>query len=263
MADTTLEQAIADAAEEIQTGKKSVAASEPEVEVPTEPETPSGEQELPEQESEFSEAELLESKNLYKALKNPATARAVVAALAEQMGMNNRPPETKTEEKKQVKAVRDVLSEALGEYKFLADKLGPAIETILSQEREENEVRFAQQEQFRIEQEVVAATSSLSRETKGESAKLEARMNELSQEIPIGNMNVNTYIRRLYTIAAGENQKVQPRRVAEQVRRNANDATARLVGHRGPDTQPKIPNGKMNINQAVQFAFDKLSGKKD
>jgi hypothetical protein len=75
-------------------------------------------------------------------------------------------------------------------------------------------------------------------------------------------MNVKTYINRLYTIAAGEKQTLAPRRVAEQVRRNANDATSRLHGTRGPDKKVDIPNGKMNINQAVQFAMDTLTGKK-
>ena len=259
MADTSLQEAIDKAAEELTTGKKTEEATEtPEIAVETENEAPA---ETDPSAEEIEAAEAIEAKNLYRALKNPATSRAVIAALSEQLGFN-KPAETKAEEKKQVRDVKSILGEALGEYKFLADKLGPAIETILSQEREENEVRFAQQEQYRVEQEVVAATSALAKETKGESTKLEARMNELSNEIPIGNQSVKTYIQRLYTIAAGERQKIAPARVAETIRRNANDATARLQGVRGNDKSVQIPNGKMNINQAVQFAFDQLSGKK-
>jgi hypothetical protein len=263
-ADTSLEKAIADAAEEIKTGKKPAADEQsPEVvvEVAAE-ETPGGEEAQEPTAEEIEAAEAIEAKNLYRALKNPATSRAVIAALTEQLGMNKAPAETKAEEKRQVKDVKSILGEALGEYKFLADKLGPAIEQILESERESNETRFAAQEQYRIEQEVVAATAELNRVTKGESSKLEARMNELSQEIPVGTQSVKTYINRLYTIAAGERQKIEPRRIADKVRANANDPTARLQGTRGPDTKIEIPNGKMNINQAVKFAFDQLAGKK-
>lgn len=260
MPDTSLETAVAEAAAELT--KAAGGEATPPEEIVESAEAGGENATDPGVDPEPTEEEKIEARNLYRALKNPATSRAVVAALAEQMGFNAKPAETKAEEKRQVKDVKSILGEALGEYKFLADKLGPAIETILSQEREENEVRFAQQEQYRVEQEVIAATSALAKETKGESTKLEARMNELSNEIPIGNQSVKTYIQRLYTIAAGERQKNTPARVAETIRRNANDATARLQGVRGNDKSVQIPNGKMNINQAVQFAFDQLSGKK-
>lgn len=262
-----LDKAIAAAAEEITSGKKpdeKVVEKEEKPEVELEVETPP-ETEVEEVEEDFSEAEAVESKRLYKALKDPKTAGPIIAALAQQAGiLNGKPPETKTEERKAARAVKEILSEALGEYKFLADKLGPAIEAILEQERESNEVKFAEQAQHRIEQEVISATEKLARETKGESRKLEAKMNELSQEIPIGTMSVDTYIHRLHTIAAADKVKTPVKVISDRIRRNANDATSRIQGSRGQDPPAgDIPKGKMNINQAVEWALKSMAGKKD
>jgi hypothetical protein len=271
-----LDKAIAAAAEKIKSGKtddevvekkvekKSDKVEEEKPEVELEIEAPEGEE--AEEEEDFSESEADESKRLYKALKDPKTAGPIIAALAQQAGiLTGKQPETKAEEKKATRDVKAILSEALGEYKFLADKLGPAIESILQQERESNEVKFAEQAQHRIEGEVVSATDKLSRETKGESRKLEAKMNELSQEIPIGTMSVETYVRRLYTIAAADKVKTAPKQISDRIRRNANDATARIQGTRGQDMPVgTIPKGKMNINQAVNWALASIaSGKKE
>ncbi len=247
------------------------AAEEAEVETPAEEaaaeeESEESEEESAAAESDMSEQELTESKNLYKALKDPTTAAAVIAALAQQAGIlpgKQEAPLTKKEETAAKREIKDIFAEALGkEYGFLADKLGPAIEAVLEQERTESNRAFAEIQQSNVEREVIASYEQLSKETKGESKKFETRMAQLSEEIPIGNMNVKTYMQRLYTLASNE-RKSSPQKVADQIRRNASDAPARLRTTAVPLTESKVPDKKMNLNESIAWAQSQLTqGKK-
>ncbi len=264
-----LDKAVNDAADKLLGGGDGEKAAEkdakgeekPEITIDKEETETEESEEAGDEESELSDNERDESLRLYKALKDPKTAGPIIAALAQQAGfLNGKAGETKTEEKKQAKAVKDILGEALGQYKFLADALTPAIEQILEQERESSEQKFAEIQQSRIEQEVVSAYNALAKETKGESRQLEAQMTRLSEEIPIGKMTVETYIRRLYTVAAGEKSKSSPKAVADKIRRNANDATSRLQGTRGGEESTRsLPKEKMNINQSINWALEQIA----
>src|SRR5580693_1571040 len=81
--------------------------------------------------------QLKEAKDLYKALLNPAARGPLVQALAQQSGLNLSNIETKKEAKVAKKDITARLKEALGdELGFLADKMGPVIESVIEEERQ-------------------------------------------------------------------------------------------------------------------------------
>src|SRR5215831_649278 len=87
----------------------------PEMETPdestetTEEESETTEESPESDEEELSEKELVESKNLYKLLKNPQTARQVVAAMAAQYNLiNQSEPMTRREEAGVKKEIKDI-----------------------------------------------------------------------------------------------------------------------------------------------------------
>lgn len=263
--DAALEKAIESAQTELAGGTPPTEAEEtPSEEIAETPE--SGEEtgeEAPE--SDLSEQELAESRNLYLALRGPQ-ANAIIAALAAQAGLLAKPGEaapTKTEIKESKKEIKDILAESLGkEYSFLADRLGPAIEAVLDQERKTSDSRFDSLQQANVEREVVASYNRLATETKGESKKFETRMAALAEEIPIGNQNVETYMKRLYTIASNE-RKSSPQKIADQIRRNASDAPQRLRSSAGPaGPVAEIPTKKMSIDESIRWAQDQLTKRK-
>lgn len=248
-----LDSAVAEAAGEIEK-KLETKEEEPEVQLTEEKE------ESDETGLDLSEEETAEARNLYKALKNPKSSAAIIAALAQQAGLfNQAEPPTKTEVKEAKKEIRDILAESLGkEYSFLADKLGPAIEKVLVQEREASEEKFARIQQVNTEREVVTAYEKLAVETKGESKRLEGRMAELSEQIPIGNLSVRDYMKNLYLIASGE-KKTPPAHVAEQIRRNSTDVGARLRTASGTNNSGADLNKKRSLNESINFALDQLT----
>ena len=116
------------------------------------------------EEEELDDASKDEAFRLYKALKDPKAGPAVLAALAQQAGLlGKNTPETKTEVREAKKAVKEILKDSLPEnMKFLADQLGPAIEAVFEQEREEQQEKFQQIEIQRVESQVVAAYERVS-----------------------------------------------------------------------------------------------------
>lgn len=256
-----LDAAVAEAAAEIDKQLELEKPEEQEAEV--EVELTEEESEDEEEEEEFSSSEADEARRLYLALKDPKTSKAVIAALAQQNGLLDKPePSTEKGREREVKSITTIFKEALGkEYDFLADRLAPAVEAVLSQEREQTEVRFREAEAHRIETAVVSATDKLNRDTKGESRKFENRMASLSEEVPVGNMDIDTYVKRLYHLARAETngQPASPKKTSDRIRQNANNAADRLKGASRMAPEPKIPDRKMSITESVNFALGELS----
>lgn len=226
----------------------------------TETETPETEtEETSETESESSGDELdpeqlAEAQNLYKALRNPQTAGPLVAALAQQAGLHLSAHPTEREEKKVTKGILDLVQEEFGdEYKFLAPKFAKALEKAFDLHTQTQEAKFEEVRAQQVENQVDVAFGKLARETKGDSKKLESRMVALSGEIPIGNQNVEKYVRRLYAIAASENQKPSTRQMTDRILRNATDAPGRLKGAQGGQ-ETAVPGKKMSLTDAVKWA---------
>jgi hypothetical protein len=262
MAETALDKAITAAVAEVETPPSLPASKETEeTEVPETEETSDEEEETPEEDSEgeMSEDEVKESRQLYKLLKDPTSRNAVLTALASQAGLlpKGEDKPTKSETAAAKREIKDILSEALGtEYSFLAERLSKGIDKVLEQERSENESKLLTLQRQNVEREVVAEHNRLARETKGESKKFEARMAELSSEIPVGNQDMRTYIKRLYTIASSEKQIVKSAQKTDQVRKNATDVSSRLKSGASPLSNNEIPDKKMSLDDSIKFALD-------
>ena len=265
MSQESLDNAIKEAATELAaetekaTGKNPLAQEETQegTEEETQEET---QEESSEASDELSESQIQESKNLYKALTGP-NAAAIIAALAQQAGIlpaSNVRPITQKEETVARREVKQIVKDALGpEYAFLSDKIGKIFEEVVDQQNAETEARLQDVQRSTIEQKVVTATDKLAIATKGESKKFEARMGELSEEVPIGNMDIDTYVKRLFVLASGE-RKASPQKIADQIRKNANDTPNRLRSAATPQHTVTIPNKKMSLDESVQFAIDQI-----
>lgn len=285
-----VQDAIAEAANEIQTeiekidkqiekdkGKKTTSIKKEKEEPPSKEdeseeteeetqETPDEEEEETLSEVELEAQELEEAKVLYKALKDPKQRGAVIAAMAHEAGVLNKPAETKTEEKVQKKAVKDLIKEALGpDLAFLSDKLGAAIETVVNQQKEEQNAEKVEAQAQQVANEVVEATSWLNKVTKGDSKRLEAKMNKLADDIlPGPNMSPKKYVTILYELASGKKiQSIGNNGDPDRVKRNANDSASRLSSktHSVQVPQGKVPDKKMSLNESVAFALKEIEKK--
>lgn len=212
---------------------------------------------------DLSDLEKDESQRLYKALRDPVKGIEVLRALAAQAGLlGKNAPETKKEETAAKRAVTEILSEALGkDYAFLADKLGPALEAVFEQQETSLGEKFHKLEADKVEAQTVQAMKELSRLTKGESTKLEARMAELSNEMPPApGITPEKYIRHLFVLAGGKlptatNGKTQN----ERIQRNANDTADRIQGKNSSrETQgDRIPVAK-SLDEAIALAQQQI-----
>jgi hypothetical protein len=269
---SSLEEAITEAATELE---KQIPPKEEKIKVvlPDKEEQQEEEQEEVQsddeptqvEEDELDDASKDEALRLYKALKDPKAGPAVLAALAQQAGLLGKNlPETKQEVATAKKAVKEILKDSLPEnMKFLADQLGPAIEAVFEEKMQEQDEKFQQIEIQRVEGQVVAAYERLSKETKGESKRLEARMAEIATQIsPAPELSVDQYIRFLYQIASnGKGTQVSNTRVvADRIRRNANDLPSRLRTTTGSsDDKDWIPKKPIGLKGAVNLALEQLA----
>ena len=274
MADTTLAEAIDAAAAEILEG------TEPEG---TEPEQePDGEQtheKVEETEEEKAEqAKILEKENqeaatLYAALKDPKTRLPVLYAMMAEAGIKFPGSEEKPAEPEKVertkKATLDIMKEALGkDFAFLSERLGKALDEILEQERGEITGLKSQLDQDKLVSESTSAEAKLNAETKGDFKKYETEITRLIELYPPGpKITVEEYLRGLYTMAsAGKSVVKAQTKVADKIRSNANDSSARVRSQAGGTEGPKgtIPDfkGKGALGKAVNFALESLNEKK-
>lgn len=271
MADTGLAEAVENAKQEIiaENNKLGVIAKEEPPDDDTSGDTgdenDNQEEDLEDRtvpdEDEFDEASLLEAKNLYKALKDPTSSRAVLAALAEQAGLlgGDNTPTTKREVSAAKKEIKQILKEALPEnMQFLADQLGPAIQAVFDQERAENEERFRSVQETQIEAKTTLAMRDLARLTKGESSKLENKMAAIAKEMPPAEgISVDKYLKNLFVLAGGKLPQVgKESSKTSQIQRNATDLTARLKGTGGGPDKP--PDKKMSLDESIEFALGQM-----
>jgi hypothetical protein len=235
-----------------------------EVEVETEETEETSETGETEEESSgggLTATQLKEAENLYKSLMSRETAGPMVRALMEHVGIRPENIRTERDAEKAEKSIKDVVKERLGkQYEFLADQLGDALEGAFEVFSKKSDGKLSQLAQNQMERDIESSMDKLRRETKGESKELETRMVALANEIPIGKMSVETYVRRLHAIATGEkgNRPLSGKPNPDKIRRNANDAPGRLRGtSAGSDfLGVKIPNKTLSLSESVKFAFD-------
>lgn len=207
------------------------------------------------------EEETKEAKNLYKLLKDPKTSAGTIRLLAKNAGVLQEAPTTKKEETQQRKAVAQILKEELGEYAFLADKLGPAIDKVLAQSQRDIEDKINATEAARIKTDIVRIGQKLNRETRGDFDKHEVAMTQLSKEMPyMGNISHEQYMRNLYTLATN-GKKVDPGKLQERINRNQTNASDRVRSTSGRDQVVIDPNKVRSLKEAVRLAADNIEAK--
>jgi hypothetical protein len=255
-AQDALDTAIAEVEGQLLTETEKPESKEPEESENPAEETPESDDEPTD---ELTADEIKEAQRLYKYLKNPEMRGPIVAALAEQSGiLKNQPLETRKEVTKAEKGIAELIDEALPEYPGLSKKLGPVIEQIVQNERNERNAEMETIQQQNMEKEVVSELDSLARETKGESRKVESRMQQLMNDVqPGSNVTVKSYLRTLYTLAtASGTQKKVSTEIADKIRRNANNASDRLKTTPGTARTATLPDKKMSLNDSVKWAID-------
>jgi len=227
----------------------------------TEEETEEAEEESDEKDSEsdLDDTEIAESKNLYRALKNPQSRVAVLEHLAKQAGIDLT-VEKKSEVAEAKKDIKSILKKHVGEkYEFLADMIGPAIDEIISQNNQELNSKFTKLHTSATEDKVQSALDKLASETKGESKKFHSQMIQAMEDFRPGpNISIDKYIRGLYQQVSGSARaKTTAKQIADRINRNANDVPSRLSGKqstKGKDT----PKGPMSLRDSINSAFETI-----
>jgi len=223
----------------------------------------SDEEESPDQSGEVEDLDenaIKEAKALYKMLKGD-NATEVVRMMAKNVGLLQDPPETKQEVKAAKKSMTAILKDKLGEFGFLAEKLGPALDEMFEEVRAESAQRAVQLERREIDNDVVKATAKLNKESKGEFGKLEKEISRLADKIkPGADTSVEEYMRSLYVIASSQS-KVDPKTLSRRIEQNRTNASDRVRTSQQPE--PAFDrNTKRTLKESIRVAAESLSRQK-
>jgi len=215
---------------------------------------PSEETKSPEQ-TKDEIAEAAQALNLFKLLKNPTSAKAIIRTLAEEHGIVLTGKETPKQEDRKVRSIKGLVKEKLGdEYAFIADKLGDVFEEALATERESLNEKFNEINAKSAEKEAEAAFEWLQNEHE-DANNYEQVIVTLMEEVPPGNMSAKKYLETLYIIAKGrEGKAASSKKLAQKITRNSTDPDVKLSGKtRSSDAPVKSTKG-MTIDEALAEA---------
>lgn len=214
---------------------------------------------------DLDETQIKEARNLYKALLNPAARGPLVQALAQQAGVNLGTIETKKELKEAKKDITARLKEALGdELGFLAEKIGPVLESVIDEERAGVEEISKTVELRQITRESENALAKLAKETNGLSRKYEDKMVQLMDKFPSSpGISTEEYIRGIAMIAMnGKLTQIASTKITNKVNRNIKDVPGRLTSKgSGAREEPSAftgPDKKLGVKGSVLFALSHL-----
>jgi len=201
-------------------------------------------------------AEAAQALNLFKLLKNPTSAKAIIRTLAEEHGIVLTGKETPKQETQKVRSIKGLVKEKLGdEYAFIADKLGDVFEEALATERESLNEKFNEINAKSAEKEAEAAFEWLQNEHE-DANNYEQVIVTLMEEVPPGNMSAKKYLETLYIIAKGrEGKAASSKKLAQKITRNSTDPDVKLSGKtRSSDVPVKSTKG-MSIDDALSEAI--------
>lgn len=216
-------------------------------------------------ENNEEEAELEQAKQLYKALKNPASAKMVIKAMAEQAGLLSVEGGTKEEKKEAKKAIASIFKEHLGEkFGFMADEFGAAIEKVFEHYDSEQSAKFNKFEQDKVKNTLDAAVEKLYA-THEDASKYEDRIFELMDEISAGEKTTpEAYLKRLYQIAKSEaTEKSTKFKIADKIKNNSEDATTRLSSSSSREEKTNSKPKMLDLDDALEAAVASLGNKKE
>ncbi len=211
----------------------------------------------PDTKDELTPEEQTYARDLFKALNDPASAKIVVKALAEQAGLI----ETKQEEKVVVKTITDLLKEQLGDdLAFLGDKLGPAIEAVVKaqvaeQTKDIRQTQLSAQEQA-LNTKIDNAITKLETEHTDFNDHKADILKLMDTHLPSKDQDVNEYFLDLYHIARGRSGKASTpnvnKTIAEKTRNNVAErlaSAAKVV----PSQTTELPK-QMDLKTAIAEA---------
>ena len=270
-----LESAIEEA---IKVTPESLAAVEEKTETVIDPALQRKEGDAPPEEVEappvedLSELETANAKQLWKALKDPNTAPSVIKFIAEQNGYvpPTKAPETPKEVAKEENKVAKILSKHLGpELQWLVDKLSPAIEEASAELMSENvkDLREAhvQSELDKFQSQGDRALVVIAEKVYGKAdvnaipEKVYTRMSQLMDEMPpSGQMTMETYLTRLHSIAAFENN-VSAKTVTATAAKQRTQTPALLNKEKTSTAEKVATDEKKGLDAAVKAAVEAVN----
>jgi hypothetical protein len=213
-------------------------------------------------------------KNLYKGLNNkdPNIQLGTLKILANAVGMDLTAIKTEKQAEKAEETLVGLLKEGLGEYDFLADKLGPVLEKALDKfvEKKTADIR----EELRTNKETAqrAAIEADFKASLDEYDTTDEAKGILRDEVyrlmdsfrPSGKITPRDYFKSVIILAANnkniELKLVNSKQKDERVSKNRQDAMSRLASERGADIKEvsRVPQ-RMSLKESVQDAMEKAA----
>lgn len=221
---------------------------------------------------ELTEADKLlqqQGLQLIQALRDPTQAPIVIKFLAEQGGyVKAGESVTKAESQEAADDLLAALDESLGpEFKYLTEKLAPAIRKgvskIVEQNNEDIRQEFQRQEEEKLTLQSKTALDSLAEDFfgKGEAlpAKVEQEMSKLMDKYqPAEDMSVKEYISDIFKLATSNlNMSKNDKAKQERTNKNRNDAPSRLASERSPaEENIQVDTTKLSRRDAIKLAVE-------
>lgn len=218
---------------------------------------------------DFSEEELATAKNLFKALKNPDTAKVTIDFLAQSLGLTG--TETKQEIREVKKSIVQTLEESLGEeLAFLGPKLAPVLEKFISDAVEEKikPIRQAQEltQDEKLQDESSAVITSIAKEFFDSAeipSEIESRMSDLMDKFqPSAKMTPKDYISSIFHMVAGEKGLVKKTPSIKDTAQRITKAINSPIGKLAKSGSETIVPGskKMTLNESIAHAIQAQEG---
>lgn len=231
-------------------------------------------------EEELTEEQLRYAKSLFRALANPdpKIQKATIELFAKSAGLELKEIETKKEITEAKDTLLDLLKAGLGEYDFLADKLGPVLEQVIKRAVVENtkDIReeVAQSKQEKLQNHISSSIDTAfakftnSVEVKDEVVKL------MDSYKKADSVSYDEYFKTLIVVAAhnkGITLKIKGTEKPEvkdekKIDKNRNDAGTRLSSDRTAEAKEGIKGGSQRkgldraVREAAEEALQKMNG---
>jgi len=197
--------------------------------------------------------------SLYRALKDPRTAKSILTVLAQEHNISFGPRDTPEVKAEKVSSLRDVIKEELGdEYQFLAGKLGNVMEKVLANERKLSAAQLAEISNRQAEREADEAFTWLAA-TYTDAGEYESEIAVLIERTPMPKgISAKEHLEELYAIAKHRGNKVkQSKALAGKITRNSSDPDTKLNGKRPTDAGVKARPAE-SLDDAIARAMESI-----
>jgi hypothetical protein len=226
--------------------------------------------------------ETIQGRNLVRALKDPERAAILIDFLAKQAGYTKaelKEVASPAEQREVTQDLQKILEEELGdELKFLAPKLGKALDRYLKDlkpeesvksEVEEIRARLEAQERDKIEQVTLRTHAELSKQYFNADDMPDNVLQEMSKAMdkfpPASNVDPGEYYRDIFTYVAGKlNLQPKTQKQGERIARNRADAPARNLSATDRGVTPNASGGnpkKLSLDESIRLAVGEVEQK--